>query len=118
MRHRVPTAPARPRTNLSWKGEEIANEEVTCGVDEPVSGSLESVVSEFGCEELPLRSKKDEILLLLLTLPVSPAGQFDALLAPYASPPTSAIENARELLKQTKGNETGTRVYTNQLLTD
>lgn len=69
MRHKVPTASARPQTNLSLNDRivdiEFTNELVA------VSGSLESVVNEFGCEELPLRNQNDEILPLLM-LPVSP----------------------------------------------
>lgn len=54
-----------------------------------VSGSLESVVNEFGCEELPLRSQKDEMLPLLM-LPVSPdATQLAFLVVPkFALPKT------------------------------
>lgn len=68
----MPTASARPQTNLSVKEGVTVNNEEANGVDEAVSGSLESVVSEFGCDELPFLNKNDEILPLLLILPVSP----------------------------------------------
>lgn len=69
MRHNVPTASARPHTNLS-ENDKIVDSELTNELV-AVSGSLESVVNEFGCEELPLRSQNDEMLPLLM-LPVSP----------------------------------------------
>lgn len=76
-------ASARPQTNLSQNEcSELGIKDDACEVDRALSGSLESVVREFGCEELPFRKRKEEILPLLMLPESATVVQLPLLLCP------------------------------------